>query len=260
MATPVIIPKLGNTVESCIIGPWKKKEGEKVKKGDLLLEIETDKTTFEIDAPAGGILLGVFFKEGDIVPVLSNIAVIGNKDEEFESYRPKSKEIKKGPSRQAVKEEKEIPIAEKETIIEKQEAAKEETPAGISPRAKQFAKAHNVNLDSIMGSGPHGRIMEKDVIKYFNTTHRSSSLAAKLMKEGWIHKGTYSGTGGMIIKKDLRHPGRKLSTIRSTIAGICTPLLRKLLNIQLLFLPGQILYYLFEKKLRAWVLSVPYPI
>ena len=109
MATPVIIPKLGNTVESCIIGPWKKKEGEKVKKGDLLLEIETDKTTFEIDAPAGGILLGVFFKEGDIVPVLSNIAVIGNKDEEFESYRPKSKEIKKGPSRQAVKEEKEIP-------------------------------------------------------------------------------------------------------------------------------------------------------
>jgi pyruvate dehydrogenase E2 component (dihydrolipoamide acetyltransferase) len=222
MATPVIIPKLGNTVESCIIGSWKKKEGERVKKGDILLEIETDKTNFEIDAPAGGILLGVFFKEGDIVPVLSNIAVIGNKGEEFESYRPKPEEIKKEPSRQAIKkekkEEKEIPVAEKESIIEKKEAAKEETPAGVSPRAKQFAKAHNINLDSIVGSGPHGRIMEKDVIKYFNTIHRSSSLAVKLLKEGWIHKGTYSGTGGMIVKEDLRPPGKKLSTIRSTIA------------------------------------------
>jgi pyruvate dehydrogenase E2 component (dihydrolipoamide acetyltransferase) len=222
MATPVIIPKLGNTVESCIIGSWKKKEGERVKKGDILLEIETDKTNFEIDAPAGGILLGVFFKEGDIVPVLSNIAVIGNKGEEFESYRPKPEEIKKEPSRQAIKkekkEEKEIPVAEKESIIEKKEAAKEETPAGVSPRAKQFAKAHNINLDSIVGSGPHGRIIEKDVIKYFNTIHRSSSLAVKLLKEGWIHKGTYSGTGGMIVKEDLRPPGKKLSTIRSTIA------------------------------------------
>jgi pyruvate dehydrogenase E2 component (dihydrolipoamide acetyltransferase) len=226
MATPIIIPKLGNTVESCIIGSWRKKEGEKVKKGDILLEIETDKTTFEIGAPAEGILLGVFFKEGDIVPVLTNIAVIGNKGEEFESYRPKHKEIKKGPSRQAVKEEKkeekEIPVAEKETVIkkiEKQGVVKEEgTPAGISPRAKQFAKSHNVNLDSIVGSGPRGRIMEKDVIKYFNTTPRSSSLAVKLLKEGWIHRGTYSGIGGMIVKEDLRQPGKKLSTIRSTIA------------------------------------------
>ncbi len=223
MAIPIIIPKLGNTVESCIIGSWKKKEGEKVKKGEILLEIETDKTNFEIDAPVDGIILGIFFKEGDIVPVLSNIAVIGNKGEEFESYRPKPKEIKKEPSRQAVKEEKkkekEIPLAGKETIIEKQETVKEEeTPAGISPRAKQFAKAHNVNLDSIVGSGPHGRIIEKDVIEYFNTTHRSSSLAAKLLKEGWVHKGTYSGTGNMIIKEDLRPPGKKLSTIRTTIA------------------------------------------
>jgi pyruvate dehydrogenase E2 component (dihydrolipoamide acetyltransferase) len=223
MATPVIIPKLGNTVESCIIGPWKKKEGEKVKRGDILLEIETDKTTFEIDAPAGGILLGIFFKEGDIVPVLSNIAVIGNKGEEFESYRPKSKEIKKEPPKQEVKEEKkeenEVPAAEKQTIIEKPRVIKEgETPSGTSPRAKQFAKAHNIDLNSIVGSGPHGRIIEKDVIEYFNTKHRSSSTAAKLLKEGWIHKGTYSGTGGMIIKKDLRPPGKKLSTIRSTIA------------------------------------------
>ncbi|TET14747.1 MAG: 2-oxo acid dehydrogenase subunit E2 [Actinobacteria bacterium] len=223
MVTPVIIPRLGNTVESCIIGSWEKKEGEKIKKGDTLLEIETDKTTFEVEAPADGILLGAFFKEGDIVPVLANIAVIGDKGEEFESYRPKPEEAKKELSEQPVKEkdeeEKEIPRVEKETTVDQQAVREEDwTSGGISPRAKQFAMAHNVNLDKIAGSGPHGRTLERDVIKYFHTTPRSSSLAGKLLNEGWTHKNTYSGIGGMIIRKDLRQPGKKLSTIRTTIA------------------------------------------
>ncbi|MBA7566541.1 Dihydrolipoyllysine-residue acetyltransferase component of pyruvate dehydrogenase complex [subsurface metagenome] len=219
MATPVIIPKLGNTVESCIVGSWKKKEGEKIKKGDILLEIETDKTTFEVEAPADGVLLRTFFKEGDIVPVLTNIAVIGDKGEEFESYRPKPEEAKKElpeePVKEKDKEETKIPTIEKETIVEQKAAGEEDwTSRGISPRAKQFAKTHSVNLDGIVGSGPHGRIMERDVIKYFHTTPRPSSLAVKLLDEGWTHKGTYSGNGGMII----REPGKRLSTIRSTIA------------------------------------------
>lgn len=223
MVTPVIIPKLGNTVESCIIDSWKKKEGEKIKKGDILLEIETDKTTFEVEAPADGILLGIFFNEGDIVPVLANIAVIGDKGEEFESYRPKSKEIKKELAEQPVeeknKEETKIPTIEKETIVEQKAAGEEDwTSGGISPRAKQFAKTHSVKLEGIAGSGPHGRILEKDVIKYFHTTPRPSRLAVKLLDEGWTHKGTYSGTGGMIVREDLRQPGKKLSTIRATIA------------------------------------------
>ena len=223
MATPVIIPRLGNTVESCIIGSWKKKEGEKIKKGDVLLEIETDKTTFEVDAPADGILLGIFFNEGDIVPVLANIAVIGDKGEEFESYRPKPEEAKKElpeePVKEKDKEEIEIPVVEKETVVDQQAVSEEDwTSGGISPRAKQFAKTHSVRLDGTIGSGPHGRILERDVIKYFHTTPRPSSLAGKLLDEGWTHKGTYSGTGGMIIREDLRQPGKRLSTIRSTIA------------------------------------------
>ena len=223
MATPVIIPKLGNTVESCIIGSWKKKEGEKIEKGDILLEIETDKTTFEVEAPASGILLGIFFKEGDIVPVLTNIAVIGDKGEEFESYRPKPEEAKKElpeePVKEKDKEEIEIPTVEKETIVDQPAVSEEDwTSGGISPRAKQFAKTHSVRLDGTIGSGPHGRILERDVIKYFHTTPRSSSLAGKLLDEGWTHKGSYSGTGGMIVREDLRQPGKRLSTIRSTIA------------------------------------------
>jgi len=223
VATPVIIPKLGNTVESCIVGSWKKKEGEKIKKGDILLEIETDKTTFEVEAPADGVLLRTFFKEGDIVPVLTNIAVIGDKGEEFESYRPKPEEAKKELPEEPVKEknleETEIPEVEKETVVDQQAVSEEDwTSGGISPRAKQFVKTHSVKLDGTTGSGPHGRILERDVIKYFHTTPRSSSLAGKLLDEGWTHKGTYSGTGGMIVREDLRQPGKRLSTIRSTIA------------------------------------------
>ena len=223
MATPVIIPRLGNTVESCIIGSWRKKEGEKIKKGDVLLEIETDKTTFEIETPSDGILLGIFFKEGDIVPVLTNIAVIGSQGEDFESYRPKPEEAKKElpeqPVKEKDKEETEIPVVEKETVVDQQAVREEDwTSGGISPRAKQFAKTHSVNLDRIAGSGPHGRILERDVIKYFHTAPRLSSLAEKLLNEEWTHKGTYSGTGGMIVSEDLRQPGKRLSTICSTIA------------------------------------------
>lgn len=223
MATLVVIPRLGNTVESCSIGSWRKKEGEKVRKGDILLEIETDKTTFEVEAPASGILLATFFKEGDIAPVLTNVAVIGEKGEEFESYRPKPEEEKKEHPEQTVKEkheeEKEIAGVEKETTVDrKSDIVEDRTSGGISPRAKQFALAHGINLDGVTGSGPHGRILERDVISYFNTAPRSSTLAEKLMDEGWTQKGTHSGAGGMIVSEDLRQPGKRLSTIRTTIA------------------------------------------
>ncbi|MBA7480075.1 hypothetical protein ES707_15520 [subsurface metagenome] len=176
-----------------------------------------------MEAPADGILLGAFFKEGDIVPVLTNIAVIGDKGEEFESYRPKPEEAKKElpeePVKEKDKEEIEIPRVEKETTVDQQAVREEDkTFGGISPRAKQFAKTHSVRLDGTIGSGPHGRILERDVIEYFQTTSKLSSLARKLLDEGWTHKGTYSGTGGMIIREDLRQPGKRLSTIRSTIA------------------------------------------
>ncbi len=224
MATPVAIPKLGNTVESCIIGSWKKKEGGKVKKGDILLEIETDKTTFEIEAPSSGILLKIFSKEGDIVPVLTNIAVIGSQGEEFESYRPKPKKIKNKPPEQLIeeknKEETETYAVKKEIVTDRLSADnKIGVSGGISPRAKRFAERHNIKFDEIEGSGPNGRILEKDIIKYFYTSPRISSLAKNLLNEGWSHRGTCSGAGGMITRKDLRQPGKKLSTIRSTIAG-----------------------------------------
>ena len=79
MAIPVILPRQGQSVETCIIGEWSKKVGDQVKVGDVLFTYETDKASFEEEAQEDGELLAVFFEEGDEVPVLTNVAAIGKK-------------------------------------------------------------------------------------------------------------------------------------------------------------------------------------
>ena len=88
MATPVEMPKLGNTVEECLVSRWVKRKGEAVSAGDLVAEIETDKATFEVTAPVDGTLLETFFEEGALVPVFTNLFVIGEAGESVESFRP----------------------------------------------------------------------------------------------------------------------------------------------------------------------------
>jgi len=90
MATAVIMPKQGQSVETCIITKWFKSKGEKVSVGDILLSYETDKASFDLESPAEGILLDVFFSEGAEVPVLVNVAVIGKSGETTDSFNPNS--------------------------------------------------------------------------------------------------------------------------------------------------------------------------
>ena len=91
MATPVELPQLGNTVEECVISKWLKHEGDAVAAGDVVAEVETDKTTFEVTAPVSGIVLATFFDEGAIVPVFTKIFVIGEAGEEHRAPGPASR-------------------------------------------------------------------------------------------------------------------------------------------------------------------------
>ncbi len=77
MATAVIMPKQGQSVETCIITKWFKIKGESVSAGDILFSYETDKAAFDLESPIDGTLLEIFFPEGSEVPVLMNVAVIG---------------------------------------------------------------------------------------------------------------------------------------------------------------------------------------
>src|SRR2546422_9803241 len=89
MATPVQMPKLGNTVEECRVATWHKRKGDPVAPGEVIAEIETDKITFELTAPAGGTMLEVFFEEGALVPVFTTLCVIGDAAESVDVFRPR---------------------------------------------------------------------------------------------------------------------------------------------------------------------------
>jgi len=89
MAIAVLMPKQGQSVESCLIIKWNKKVGDKVKAEEPICEVETDKAVFEVEAPEAGTILKIFYKEGDDVPVLNTIAIIGQPGEKINYLIPK---------------------------------------------------------------------------------------------------------------------------------------------------------------------------
>jgi pyruvate dehydrogenase E2 component (dihydrolipoamide acetyltransferase) len=91
MAVAVEMPKLGNTVEECLIARWLKQQGQAVSAGETVVEIETDKTSFEVTATFDGTVLATFFEQGALVPVFTPLFVIGNPGESVEALRPQSK-------------------------------------------------------------------------------------------------------------------------------------------------------------------------
>ena len=90
MATLVIMPRQGQSVESCVITEWKKKKGDAVAEGDVLFSYETDKSSFDEPATVAGTLLEVFAEEGDDVPCLEPVCIIGNEGEDISALMPKA--------------------------------------------------------------------------------------------------------------------------------------------------------------------------
>ena len=156
MATPVIMPRQGQSVESCIITEWMKKVGDTVSVGDVLFSYETDKSTFEEEAKADGTLLAVFYNADDDVPVLMNVAVIGNPGESFAEFAPDGA-VAAAP---AAAEAKAAPVAETAPAVQATAARAE----GVSPRAKNAAEKLGVNPAEAEPTGPHGRVIERDVL------------------------------------------------------------------------------------------------
>ena len=156
MATPVIMPRQGQSVESCIITEWKKKVGDQVSVGDVLFSYETDKSTFEEQAKVDGTLLAVFYNAEDDVPVLLNVAVIGNPGESFAEFAPEGAAA--APAAQA--EATTAPVVETAPAAQATAARAE----GVSPRAKNAAEKLGVDPAQAAPTGPHGRVIERDVL------------------------------------------------------------------------------------------------
>jgi pyruvate dehydrogenase E2 component (dihydrolipoamide acetyltransferase) len=184
MAEPVLMPKQGQSVESCIITEWYKSKGDNVSAGELLFAYETDKASFEEEAQSDGILLDIFFNEGDEVPVLTNVAVIGVEGESAEPFRPgkmqaegapESSSSKAGDAGSSVSNSKNDSANNADSDSRNSQTgsavAQGSHPAPsdrngrviISPRARKLADTHNIPFEILPGSGPHGRIIVRDI-------------------------------------------------------------------------------------------------
>lgn len=160
MAIAVLMPKQGQSVESCLIIKWNKKEGDKVKAEEPICEVETDKAVFEVVAPETGTILKIFCKEGDDVPVLNTIAIIGQPGEKIDHLIPKK--TVSVSREEYVENQKAITPDES---LKKTRPSFEAVPILISPVARRFAEKKGIDFSKLTGSGPGGRIIKKDIEK-----------------------------------------------------------------------------------------------
>jgi pyruvate dehydrogenase E2 component (dihydrolipoamide acetyltransferase) len=174
MAYVLIMPRQGNTVESCIIGEWKVKEGDAVKADTPVCAVETDKATFEIPAGADGSVLKILHPEGDDVPVLKPIMVVGSPGENLEAALPADSVPAAAASTPAAAAPavetgaKNAPAATPNAVPAAAPVQAASGPIAVSPRAKKLAFEEAVNPAEIAGSGPGGRVIEQDIAAYLS--------------------------------------------------------------------------------------------
>ena len=248
MIQAIVMPKFGQTVEESSIQRWLKQEGDSVSNGEILFEIETDKAVLEVPSFSEGTLLKILVPEGATAPVLTTVAYVGDPGEAIpEPDAPSAvattegKEASMAEARGAVapRAEPQAVRSEAPSQIERTHSTKEEptvAPAPqagpvrfkISPRAAKLARESAIDPTGIQGTGPGGRVVEKDVTAYLEasdytrikTTPAAKQLAVQenvdiLMLEG-------AGNTGRIrvsdIERAIAEKPKPMSRMRQTIA------------------------------------------
>ena len=162
MAANVFMPKVGMSVESCIITEWLKKPGDTVEVGEILFTYETDKSSMECESTEAGELLEIFYQEYDDVPVLAAVCAVGRTGEDISALRPqKESETGESEAQATAPQQAEISSSAPENLQAVQNSTSDELKP--SPRARRLAERHNVDLRYATPSGPYGRIVENDV-------------------------------------------------------------------------------------------------
>lgn len=206
MATKMLMPLLGQTMEEGTIIKWFKNEGDPIEAGEPLLEVLTDKVNMEVEAPASGVLRKILAQPDDIVPVQEPIAIIGTADEPIDDL------LEEAPSAEPVsKEAPPVPAAAPATP----EVSSPTSPAAMpvtggrvfaSPDARRVARERGIDISALAGrgSGPNGRIVERDVLEYAALT-KATPLARKVAAEKGVQIEGIGGTGigGRITREDV---------------------------------------------------------
>ncbi len=198
------MPKQGQSVESCILTEFKKNKGDKVAVGDILFAYETDKASFEEESKVEGTVLAVFYNEGDEIPVLENVMVIGQEGENIDEFLKGAPQAEVPSAAAAPEVKPAATIAPEITVHESAPAVAVEGKRAISPRAKALAEKLNVNLAYVTATGPEGRIIERDIEAAAASGARQTPLAAKVAAEtGATAPAAGSGLAGMARACDL---------------------------------------------------------
>ena len=230
MATVIILPKQGQSVESCIITEIKKKKGDTVKKGEVLFAYETDKASFEEESPIDGIVLESFYNDGDEVPVLLDMMVIGQPGDDYAGLLQQADNSQQTT---VVIEPQVVEHAKVEVVVATESSNQHINTSShqsfVSPRAKNLAAAEAIDASQLAGSGPAGRVIEKDVKAALENRPKLTPLAKKIaVEEGVQPQGAGSGLAGTAKSTDLAAPAnaiygvdyedKKLSNMRKLIA------------------------------------------
>ncbi len=210
------MPKQGQSVESCIVTEFKKKPGDKVAVGDILFSYETDKASFDEESKVEGTVLACFFNDNDEIPCLTNVMVIGEPGESFEEFAPSGNPAP-GPVKGAAEESispdavslrstpPETPSSSQVPPLNEPRvavASGDILSSTISPRARRLAAEKGVDFRMIAGSGPGGRVIERDVLAAAAVP--MSGLAKAMMAGGGLQApASGTGLGGMVKGSDL---------------------------------------------------------
>ena len=199
-ATAVIMPRQGQSVESCIIGKWHKSVGDQVNIGDILFTYETDKATFDENSKVEGQMLAVFFEEGDDVPCLMNVCVIGKPGADVSAFDPRGidekAEVEPAVEMKSGNDNKKDAVTNE---IKQERTFSDLSGTAISPRAKKLAKKAVADLRFAQPTGPKGRIIERDVLKLIE----SGKLATGAAGTGYDTGIEGTGIGGRVSVADL---------------------------------------------------------
>lgn len=221
--TEVFMPKYGDGMEEGRLVEWHKKEGDSVEVGDILCSVETDKAVQEMEADAAGTLAGVIVGEGESVPVGATLAAILGKGEKLPENWGKGKE--KDPKPEKVESENGATEVDESKADGKQEKVEEKVEEKVgaaaksgekassgrvkaSPLAKKIAEELGVDLEAVDGSGPGGRIVEKDVRSAADpggteTAARGKARADKKVELGRLRRITADRT--LAAKQEVPH-------------------------------------------------------
>ena len=208
MATEVVIPMLGVTVENGKIIEWLKKEGDSVEKGESLFVVEADKVTTEVESPAAGILAKILLAEDEEVPVLTVVAIITEPGEAIpEQYQQPRKAARVQPDMAS------MPAQDLQADVTEDTSSPQAASTGrlkIVPAARKLARDHNLDLRSILPSGPEGVITHGDVVAAASrggkeVAARVSTLARRQAEASGVVLENVQGTGvrGRIMRDDV---------------------------------------------------------